>query len=36
MTFSIIRRRREAIWITIGLLYLAKQELGVLQYGKHA
>ena len=36
MTFSIIRRMREAIWITIGLLYLAKQELGVLQYGKHA
>ncbi len=36
MTFSVIRRMREAIWITIGLLYLAKQEIGVLQYRKHA
>ncbi len=36
MAFSIIRRMREAIWITIGLLYLAKQEIGVLQYRKHA
>jgi putative membrane protein len=36
MTFSVIRRMREAIWITIGLLYLAKQETGVLQYRKHA
>jgi hypothetical protein len=36
MTFSVLRRMREAIWITIGLLYLAKQEIGVLQYRKHA
>lgn len=36
MTFSVIRRMREAIWITIGLLYLAKQEIGMLQYRKHA
>jgi putative membrane protein len=32
MTYSIVRRLRELIWITIGLLYLAKQEIGVLQY----
>ncbi len=36
MTFSVIRRMREAIWITIGLLYLVKQEIGMLQYRKHA
>ncbi|MGH7275153.1 MAG: lysylphosphatidylglycerol synthase transmembrane domain-containing protein [Nitrospiria bacterium] len=32
MTFSIVRRMREVIWISIGLLYLAKQEIGVVQY----
>jgi len=32
MTFSIIRRVREAIWIGIGLLYLAKQELRMPEY----
>ena len=36
MTFSIIRRMREAIWITVGLLYLAKAEVSVLQYRKQA
>jgi len=32
MTFSIIRRVREAIWIGIGLLYLAKQEIRMPGY----
>jgi uncharacterized membrane protein YbhN (UPF0104 family) len=32
ITYSIVRRIREAIWISIGLLYLAKQEISVLQY----
>ncbi len=32
MTFSILRRVREALWIGIGLLYMAKAEVGVLKY----
>jgi putative membrane protein len=32
MTFSIIRRVREAIWVGIGLIYLAKQEIRMPGY----
>lgn len=32
LTFSIIRRMREVLWISIGLLYLVRQEISVIQY----
>jgi uncharacterized protein (TIRG00374 family) len=32
MTFSIIRRVREAIWVSIGLIYLTRQEIRMPEY----
>ena len=31
ITYAIVRRVREALWISVGLLYLAKQEVGMVK-----